>query len=272
MGVGLGLSLTVAGGCVLSEPVGDNPEDTEGSGGADGGSDTDDGIDDDPDTDDQGGTGDPEEGATETGEPPVETGGEVDANGCWACNIDGASSDTCCPPDEPAPVPFFAAGGDVSIDVSGPGPWVGSPDATLEWSKDWHPDDSDGMRCQWGATTYSVFSFTWAGERNGVDRRYTFSLNLDEFDGPGTYEVGPGDEGHFEFDWWDDPFASRVDPDAFRVGASTDSGTCTVTLDELWWGGTVECTGLAAEVQGETAEDYGPFDLSIEWRCQALTP
>lgn len=275
----------LAAGCVVSEPVGGNPDDgsnesaldEEGGNGSEG---------DGGETGGNGGTGSNEGGGGTTGDPD---GGDADAgdsgssngsNGSDGSDDSGDSGDSegmpcpdngpdddfvCVPTDQMAPTPFYAIGGDVDVSLSGPGPWPGAPDTMVGWSKDYDPDDSDGMNCQWGDTQ---FSSGYEVRSSDYGEGFSVLVRVPEFDAAGTYVVDGSSDGLVQVRWSVDIFD---DPDDDALVSTAVGGTCAVTVDPLWWTGSVSCTGLQSMSGPDVPQPVGPIDLEIQWACAGIT-
>ena len=268
----------LATGCVVSEPVGGNPDDgsddsaldEEGGDGSEGGG----------ETGGNGGTGSNEGGGGTTGDPD---GGDADAGDSGSSGGSGDSGDSgdsdgmacpdngpdddfvCVPTDQMAPNPFYAIGGDVDVSISGPGPWPGAPDTMVGWSKDYDPDDSDGMNCQWGETQ---FSSGYQVRSSDYGEGFFLSITVPEFDAAGTYLVDADSEGLVRIGWSVDIVD---DPDDDALATTAAGGSCMVTVDPLWWTGSVSCTGLQSMSGPDVTEPVGPIDLEVDWACAGKT-
>ena len=44
-----------------------------------------------------------------------------------------------------------------------------------------------------------------------------------------------------------------------------------VTVDPLWWTGSVSCTGLQSMSGPDVTEPVGPIDLEVDWACAGKT-
>jgi len=210
------------------------------------------------------GSGETTAGTTMGGEDGSSGTGDVGTTTEATMGESGDDDDDSVPTDEPAPDPWNGGGGDMELEVIGPGPWPDAPAATFEWSNPWGPDDSPGMICRFNsaAGTYQIrssfgFAFKGFGEGGAVN------IQLSGFTGAGTYEVP---EGEVSFRWEFDDEREVIEASV----ATTAAGTCSVTVDDLWWTGAFECTGLEVEGRPVNAGRVGPIDMSGSWSCLGI--
>ncbi len=187
---------------------------------------------------------------------------------------DGDDDDSGLPTDQQAPPDWSGGGGEVALQIEGPGPWPGAPSASLSWSNAGGPDDSPGMICRWGDGYWGsgsyIVSSSWGYAFKGAGEGRYFWVVLAGWGGGGTFTAGGAAGGapggvHCHWDCDDSDPSTEV-----TVELSTAAGgACAVTVDPLWWTGSVSCTGLEASV--EDGADAGPVDLTATWSCQGTS-
>lgn len=194
---------------------------------------------------------------TDTATPTGSTDGDDDDDFVPDC--------TCLPTDEPPPETYSAGGGTISAQVDGPGPWEGAPQASFEWTQPLEPFEGEtyGMACTWGPDWgYTLYSLDFDFDEG---RQHGFFFKIPEFTGAGDYEIGATSEGIARFDA---RFETEQIEDGRGYGASTEAGgSCIVTIDDLWWSGSMTCTGLLDDSFGDEPVEVGPVDFTLSWEC-----